>query len=52
LIEFIIKNLPSSPNPFSLGRREQTTFLVPLSLNGRGARGEGFRNFYVTSVIY
>jgi hypothetical protein len=32
------------------GEGELDKFLVPLSLNGRGARGEGLRNFHVTSV--
>jgi hypothetical protein len=42
---------PSSPNPFSRRRRgaKPYYFLVPLSC-GRGARGEGFTDFHVTSV--
>jgi hypothetical protein len=50
------EDLPSSPNPFSRsgrrGAREfiEVCFLVPLSLFGRGARGEGFKDFHVTSA--
>jgi hypothetical protein len=37
---------PSSPTPFSQnGRRGEEDFSVPLSLFGRGARGEGLSNF-------
>ena len=43
----------TSPNPFSLqGEEEPEFFLVPLSFARRGARGEVFRNFHVTSFIY
>jgi len=40
---------PSSPNPFShVGRRgARLVFLVPLALNGRGARGKGLEKFCV-----
>jgi hypothetical protein len=41
----------TSPSPFSLqGEGEPEFFLVPLSFARRGARGEVFRNFHVTSV--
>jgi hypothetical protein len=48
-----IEDLPSSPSPFSQsGRRGAgdifSFFLVPLSLFGRGARGEGLITFCVT----
>jgi len=39
---------PPAPSPL-MGEGELDKFLVPLSLNGRGARGEGLRNFHVTS---
>jgi len=42
----------TSPNPFSLqGEGEPEFFLVPLSFARRGARGEVFKRFHVTSVI-
>jgi len=41
----------TSPNPFSLqGEGEPEFFLVPLSFARRGARGEVFKSFHVTSV--
>jgi len=40
----------TSPNPFSLqGEGEPEFFLVPLSFARRGARGEVFKSFHVTS---
>ena len=42
----------TSPNPFSLqGEGEPEFFLVPLSFARRGARGEVFRSFHLTSVV-
>jgi len=41
----------TSPNPFSLqGEGEPEFFLVPLSFARRGARGEVFSPFHITSV--
>ena len=42
----------TSPNPFSLqGEGEPYFFLVPLSFARRGARGEVFTSFHVTSIF-
>jgi len=42
----------TSPNPFSLqGEGDPEFFLVPLSFARRGARGEVFKSFHVTSVL-
>jgi len=45
------KNTPHPPTPSPCkGEGEPEFFLVPLSFARRGARGEVFKNFYITSV--
>jgi len=41
--------IPQPLLPQEKGSKNPNYFLVPLSC-GRGARGEGFKNFQVTSV--